>query len=219
MKNIIFFIFIGLMVIAGCGEAPDRKIEGAVDVSQTGITGRKLTEGSATKAAPPLTDQQLAEGLGRDIDGHPPITEDQKNVQREIFVPKSVAGKWKAVKILVRDKSDEERNHMQTVDLGSSFPLGDSGITVSAGEFFPNFVLDQTRYTSMNNTLDNPAIHLVITENGKEIYNGWTFAKYPGLYAFEHERYSLQLMDFIPTPTKLVVGMPPFDRLRVTGIE
>ena len=201
MKNIIIFIFIVLMVIAGCGEAPERKIEGAVDVSQTGITGRKLTEGSATKAAPPLTDQQLAEGLERDIDGHPPITEDQKNVQREIFVPKSVAGKWKAVKILVRDKSDEERNHMQTVDLGSSFPLGDSGITVSAGEFFPNFVLDQTRYTSMNNTLDNPAIHLVITENGKEIYNGWTFAKYPGLYAFEHERYSLQLMDFIPTPT------------------
>ena len=189
------------MVIAGCNEAPERTIEGAVDVSQTGITGQKLTEGSATKAAPPLTDQQLAEGLRRDIDGHPPLTEDQKNVQREIFVPKSVAGKWKAVKILVRDKSDEERNHMQTVDLGATFPLGDSGITVSAGEFFPNFVLDQTRYTSMDNTLDNPAIHLVITENGKEIYNGWTFAKYPGLYAFEHERYSLQLMDFIPTPT------------------
>ncbi len=191
----------GLMVIAGCGEAPDRKIEGAVDVSQTGITGQQPTEGSTTKAAPPLTDQQLAEGSGSEIDGHPPLTEDQQNVQREIVVPKSVAGKWKAVKILVRDKTDEERNHMQTVDLGSSFPLGDSGITVSAGEFFPNFVLGQTRYTSMDNTLDNPAIHLVITENGKEIYNGWTFAKYPGLYAFEHQRYSLQLMDFIPTPT------------------
>ncbi len=189
------------MVIAGCNEASERTIEGAVDVSQTGMTGAKPSEGSATKAAPPLTDQQLAEGLGSGIDGHPPLTQDQQNVQREIFVPKSVAGKWKAVKILVRDKTDEERNHMQMVKLGSSFPLGDSGITVSAAEFFPNFVLDQTRYTSMDNELDNPAIHLVITENGKEIYNGWTFAKYPGLYAFEHDRYSLQLMDFIPTPT------------------
>ena len=190
----------GLLVIAGCNEAPEREIEGAVDVSQTGITGQKLPEGSATQTAPPLTDQQLAEGSKSDIDGHPPITEDQKSVHREIIVPKSVAGKWKAVKMLVRDKSDEERNRMQTVELGSTFQLGDSGITVSAGEFFPNFVLDQARYTSMDNELGNPAIHLVITENGKEIYNGWTFAKYPGLYAFEHERYSLQLMDFIPLP-------------------
>ncbi len=191
----------GLMVIAGCNEAPERTIEGAVDVSQTGITGQKLPEGSATQIAPPLTDQQLAEGLAGDIDGHPAITEDQKSVHREIIVPKSVAGKWKAVKILVRDKLDEERNHMQTVDLGATFQLGNSGITVSAGEFFPNFVLGQAHYTSMDNELGNPAIHLVITDNGKEIYNGWTFAKYPGLYAFEHERYSLQLMDFVPAPT------------------
>ncbi len=194
-------LVLALLLVLGCGEEPDRKVEGAVDLSEIGTTGAKPSEGSETQTPPPLTDQQLAEGSGTDIDGHPPIAEDQKNVRREITVPKSVAGKWKAVKILVRDKSDEERNTIQTVELGSTFQLGDSGITVSAGPFFPNFVLDQTRYTSMDNTLGNPAIHLVITEKGKEIYNGWTFAKYPGLYAFEHKRYSLQLMDFIPAPT------------------
>ena len=192
---------LALLLVLGCGEEPDRKIAGAVDLSAIGATGAKPSEGSETQTPPPLTDQQLAEGSRTDVDDHPLINEDQKNVHREITVPKSVAGKWKAVKILVRDKSDEERNAMQTVELGSTFQLGDSGITVSAGEFFPNFVLDKTRYTSMGNTLGNPAIHLVITENGKEIYNGWTFAKYPVLYAFEHERYSLQLMDFIPAPT------------------
>ena len=155
----------------------------------------------AAPIPPTLSDQQLVEGSGSAVDDHPPITEDQKNVLREIIVPKSVEGKWKAVKILVRDKSDEERNMMKTVELGSTFQLGDSGITVNAGEFFPNFVLDQTHYTSMDNTLGNPAIHLVITENGKELYNSWTFAKYPGLYAFEHPRYGLQLMDFIRIPT------------------
>lgn len=199
MKYVVSLAAVILM--AGCGEAPDRTVEGAVDVSDTGYQGEPLSAGSATQTPPPLTDRQLAEGSGSAIDGHPPITEDQKNVQREIFVPKSVAGKWKAVKILVRDKTDEELNTMRTVELGSTFQLGDSGITVSTGEFFPNFVLDQTRYTSMDNALGNPAVHLVITENGRELYNGWTFAKYPGLYAFEHERYSLQLMDFIPTPT------------------
>jgi hypothetical protein len=192
---------VALLLLMGCSEEPDRKVGGAADLSEIGTSGAKPAEGYKTQAPPPLTDQQLAEGSGSDTDGHPPVTEDQKNVQREIIVPKSVEGKWKAVKILVRDKSDEERNTMQTVELGSTFQLGDSGITVSAGEFFPNFVLDQALYTSMDNTLGNPAIHLVITENGKELYNGWTFAKYPGLYAFEHKRYGLQLMDFIPTPT------------------
>ncbi len=192
---------LALLLILGCGEEPDRKIEGAVNLSEIGTAGAAPNQDSETQTARPLTDQQLAEGSGTNIDGHPPVTEDQKNVHREIVMPKSVEGKWKAVKILVRDKSDEERNTMQMVELGSTFQLGDSGITVSASEFFPNFVLDQSRYTSLDNTLGNPAIHLVITDNGKEIYNSWTFAKYPGLYAFEHKRYSLQLMDFIPAPT------------------
>jgi hypothetical protein len=192
---------LAVLLILGCGEEPDRKVAGAVDLSEIGTAGAKPGKGSETQTPPTLTDQQLAEGSGAALDDHPPVTDDQKNVHREIIVPKSVEGKWKAVKILVRDKSDEERNTMQTVELGSTFQLGDSGITVSAGEFFPNFVLDQARYTSMDNTLGNPAIHLVITKNGKELYNGWTFAKYPGLYAFDHKRYSLQLMDFIPTPT------------------
>ena len=193
---------LALLLAVGCGDEPDRKLGGAADISEIGTTGAKPDEGSVTQTPPPLTDQQLAEGSQSDIDpDHPPITEDQKKVHREIIVPKSVEGKWKAVKILVRDKSDEERNTMKTVELGSTFQLGDSGITVRAGEFFPNFVLDEARYTSMDNSLGNPAIHLVITDQGKEIYNGWTFAKYPGLYAFEHKRYGLQLMDFIPTPT------------------
>ena len=190
-----------LLLVLGCGDEPDRKVAGAVDLSEIGTTGAKPGAGSAAQIPPPLSDQQLVEGSGSAVDDHPPITEDQKNVLREIIVPKSVEGKWKAVKILVRDKSDEERNTMQTVELGSTFQLGDSGITVNAVEFFPNFVLNQASYTSMDNTLGNPAIHLVITENGKELYNSWTFAKYPGLYAFEHPRYGLQLMDFIPMPT------------------
>ena len=192
---------LAVFLVWGCGDEPDRKVAGAVDVSEISKVDVKPSAGPETPTPPRLSDQQLAEGSGTTADDHPPVTEEQKNIKREIIVPKSVAGKWKAVKILVRDKSDEERNKIQTVELGSTFQLGDSGITVSADEFFPNFVLDKALYTSKDNTLGNPAIHLVVTENGKELYNSWTFAKYPGLYAFKHPRYSLQLMDFIPAPT------------------
>jgi len=164
----------------------------------------KDAEGSFSKTAPPLTDQQMAdaqleEGSGTALDDHPNLATYDK-VERQLVLPKTVEGKWKAVKILVRDKTDDEFSEMKQVDLGQSFTLANGTIQVRASEFLPNFVLTQGEVTSLGNELKNPAVKLVITENGKEIYNGWTFAMYPGLYAFEHDRYSLQLMDFIPTP-------------------
>jgi len=84
------------------------------------------------------------------------------------------------------------------VPIGSSFQIGDSGIKVTAGPFLPNFVMDQGTYTSMNNQAVNPAVQLVVEENGKVLYKGWTFAKYPEMYAFEHEVFALELKDYIP---------------------
>ena len=185
------------------GDPEGKDTSGAVDVSALKNPPQDV-EGSATKIAPPLTDQQmadaqLAEGSGTALDDHPNLAT-YKKVERQLMVPKTVEGKWKAVKILVRDKTDDELSEMKQVDMGQSFTLGGGAITVQAGPFLPNFVLTKGEVTSMGNDLKNPAVKLVITENGKEIYNGWTFAMYPGLYAFEHERYSLQLMDFIPVP-------------------
>jgi hypothetical protein len=58
--------------------------------------------------------------------------------------------------------------------------------------------MSQNAYTSNGNELTNPAIQLVVEQNGKTLYTGWAFAKYPTMYAFEHEDYALQLMDYIP---------------------
>ena len=87
---------------------------------------------------------------------------------------------------------------MKTTALGSSFKLEGSAIKVTVGPFMPNFVMTQTNYTSKGNELTNPAIQLVVKENGKTLYEGWAFAKYPKMYAFEHEEFAFQLMDYIP---------------------
>ena len=119
-------------------------------------------------------------------------------IDRGIIVPKEVQGKWKAVKIIVRNKIDESRSSMKTAALGSSFELEGSAIKVSVGPFMPNFVMTQTNYTSNGNGLNNPAVQLVVEEKGKTLYEGWAFAKYPKMYAFEHEEFAFQLMDYIP---------------------
>ena len=58
--------------------------------------------------------------------------------------------------------------------------------------------MTQTNYTSKGNELTNPAVRLVVEENGKTLYEGWAFAKYPTMYAFEHDEFAFQLMDYIP---------------------
>ncbi len=148
-------------------------------------------EGSRSKSAYP-------EKEGVDQDGaHPEVKEGIK-LERGIVIPKEVEGQWKAVKILVLNKSDEARNSVKTVSIGSSFELEGTGITVAVGPFMPNFVMTQKSYSSTGNELTNPAVQLVVEENGKTLYTGWAFAKYPTMYAFEHDEYALQLMDYIP---------------------
>ena len=119
-------------------------------------------------------------------------------IDRRIIVPKEVEGKWKAVKIMVRNKIDESRSSMKTMGLGSSFELEGSAIKVTVGPFMPNFVMTQKNYTSNGNELNNPAVQLVVEEKGKTLYEGWAFSKYPAMYAFEHEEFAFQLMDYIP---------------------
>ena len=118
-------------------------------------------EGSDGQTEAPKKAVQIAEGSSGDVRDHPDVKQSEK-LQREARIPESVDGKWKAVKILVRNKTDEGKNEIKTVPIGSSFQIGDTGIKVTAGPFLPNFVMDQGTYTSMNNQAINAAVQLVV---------------------------------------------------------
>ncbi|MDP6735299.1 MAG: hypothetical protein QF732_02225 [Nitrospinaceae bacterium] len=140
---------------------------------------------------------RLKEGSGQKSFGHPQVTPDQMPA-RGVNVPRDVQGKWKAVKILVRNKFDGELTRVRTVELNSSFSPEDSGLKVTVGPFLPNFVMDKTTYTSVGNEELNPAVQLVVEENDKIIYKGWAFKQFPLMYTFEHEVYSLELLASVP---------------------
>ena len=131
-------------------------------------------------------------------DGNHPSTQGTSKPQRVVVIPDEAEGKWKAVKLLIKNKEDSSHNEIKTINLGSSFELRDSGIKVTVGPFLPNFVMSQKAYTSSGNELTNPAVQLKVEQNGKTIYTGWAFAKYPKMYAFEHKDFALQLLDYIP---------------------
>ena len=200
VKVLVYFfkskvwLILALSVFIGCTYESKEDIANlpATDINKLDVS---QLEGSRSKSVQQV---EAPDSYGSPVTENHPNVQEKVKIERGVVVPDGVKGKWKAVKLLVKNKKDEERNEMKTITLGSSFELGDSGIRVTVGPFLPNFVMSQKAYTSSGNELTNPAVQLVVEQNGKTLYTGWAFAKYPTMYAFEHDVFALQLMDYIP---------------------
>ena len=193
LKSKVWLILV-LSVFIGCTYESKEDIANlpATDINKLDVS---QFEGSRSKSVQQV---EAPDSYGSPVTENHPNVQEKVKIERGVVVPDGVKGKWKAVKLLVKNKKDEERNEMKTITLGSSFELEDSGIRVTVGPFLPNFVMSQKAYTSSGNELTNPAVQLVVEQNGKTLYTGWAFAKYPTMYAFEHDVFALQLMDYIP---------------------
>ena len=200
VKVLVYFfkskvwLILALSVFIGCTYESKEDIANlpATDINKLDVS---QFEGSRSKFVQQV---EAPDSYGSPVTENHPNVQEKVKIERGVVVPDGVKGKWKAVKLLVKNKKDEERNEMKTITLGSSFELEDSGIRVTVGPFLPNFVMSQKAYTSSGNELTNPAVQLVVEQNGKTLYTGWAFAKYPTMYAFEHVVFALQLMDYIP---------------------
>jgi hypothetical protein len=196
------FALVLLALVLGCSKGGDNVAQkpAAQTASEDPLKGLKLPSGLEPQNKDAQSGQYgLPEGSGGAADDHPnPAPADK--VERDVLVPETIKGKWKAVKLQVTNKAKGNAVEMKTAELGSIFTLenADTKLKVTVGVFLPNFVMSQTSYTSVDNQLNNPAVQLTVEENGKVLYKGWTFAKYPTLYAFEHKVFGFQLMDFVP---------------------
>jgi Uncharacterized protein conserved in bacteria (DUF2155) len=114
-----------------------------------------------------------------------------------LVVPDSVKGKWRAVKLTVEDKKGQGAKEY-TVNLHSDFTIPDSKLVVKVGEFLPDLKIQGTMFTSESNDLNNPAVHVIVLEDNKEIFNGWLFSHFPMIHPFKHDRYRITLKEAIP---------------------
>ena len=114
-----------------------------------------------------------------------------------VVIPDSVKGKWKAVKISVSDKNNNNEA-VYTIAIGSQFAIPDTNLAIKVESFLPHFTMDGTTLTSQSNEPKNPAAQVRISEGGKEIFKGWLFSLYPTTHAFQHPKYGFTLVDFLP---------------------
>jgi len=111
-------------------------------------------------------------------------------------IPDSLKGKWRAVKLLVEDKKTTQSKEY-VVNLGEELTIPSSTLVVKVEEFLPDLKIEETKFTTASNQLKNPAVHVKIMDNGKEIFNGWLFQLFPAVHPFQHEQYSITLRDSV----------------------
>jgi len=131
------------------------------------------------------------------IEGMPPHAMMESKEKPVVVVPESEKGKWKAVKIAVTDK-DSKKSTEYDVEIGKSFPVPNSDLVVTVENFLPDFTMDGNVRTSKSDEPKNPAAQVVITENGKEIYKNWLFMVLQSPHAFQHSKYDIKLVGFVP---------------------
>jgi hypothetical protein len=114
--------------------------------------------------------------------------------QTSITVPDSVKGKWKAVVVVVEEKASHKKNEY-TINLNSDFKIPGSELKIAVGEYLPDFKMNGLNITSSSNDPNNPAVHVKVFENDKEVFKGWLYTKFPAIHPFEHPKYALTLKD------------------------
>ncbi|MBK5276824.1 MAG: DUF2155 domain-containing protein [Desulfuromonadales bacterium] len=117
--------------------------------------------------------------------------------EASIVVPPSVAGKWKAVRIAVIDKSNVSQK-VFTIPIGGKQAIPSTAMIIKVETFLPAFIMEGSVMTSSSNELRNPGVKVQISENGSVLFQGWLFSKFPNSYAFMHPKYGFTFVDVVP---------------------
>ncbi len=119
------------------------------------------------------------------------------NFNTPATVAQEIAEAWSGVRILVVDRESGAEETFE-IPLNGADLLGDSGLVLSAGVFLPDFILDEDGITSRSAEPINPAVRVVISEDGMEDYEGWLFASMPEIRPYPHTRYEVLRVEGIP---------------------
>lgn len=117
--------------------------------------------------------------------------------ERPVVVPPALKGRWKAVKVVLFDKGRKsEQAHI--VPLGKVYALSGTGLELLAENPLPHFSMEGGVFTSKSEQMENPAVQMMVRRGKEELFKGWMFMKFPTTHAFEHPKYALKVVEFVP---------------------
>jgi hypothetical protein len=151
------------------------------------------------QSAPKPLEQHDAGGVGTDM---PPLEmkTDQKSAMI-VEVPQEIEAVWTAVELEVTEKaSGKKKTYIAGKD--KDVKIKGSHLKVKVTHFMPNFTMGDGIMTSLDTEPENPAVYMVVTEGGNEIWSGVAFLLYPDTHGFNHKKYAIVLKKYIPAEEK-----------------
>jgi len=171
MRYVLATVLTIPLTLSGCGAASD--------TSETDVQAMPDDDVHATA---------VGESMGGMMGG----------LNTDIRLDPEIASAWSGIRVHVVDSETGDGQIIDVV-LGETVALGESGLTLSAATFVPDFVMDEGGITSRSAETHNPAARVVITEEGRADYEGWLFAAMPEIHPFPHDRYQVLLVEGLPS--------------------
>ncbi len=179
MRNAQTLILITLLAALGCG-------------GSTTPPADEVETASANEGMP--DDDVHAGAMGSATEGG---MHQAPGINAEITLDPEIADDWQAIRVRVVDLTTMDESFHEIV-IGEDAPLGDTGLTLRAVAFIPDFVMSEAGITSRSAEAQNPAAWVVIVEEGKADYEGWLFGAMPEIHAYPHEQYGVMLAEGVP---------------------
>ncbi|MGD9254022.1 MAG: hypothetical protein PVG92_08825, partial [Holophagae bacterium] len=103
----------------------------------------------------------------------------------EFEVDQSILGAWSGIRVAVSEVGGKT-SEIIDAGLGEPVVLGESGLTMTAQVFLPDFVMDDGIIRNRTPEPHNPAARVAIAGDGAADYEGWIFASMAGLPPYPH---------------------------------
>jgi hypothetical protein len=204
---LLTFFLSATVALSGCGKKEETRseIKSKAPKPITELTREnKGAHGQLPEGHPPINNQ-LPPGhppmKGQMPPGHP-STDTEKELaamhsaksltkfDRPINIPEEVVKTWKYATVKIIDKTTGKAVKTEKVTKGAEIKY--DGLDIKILYIVPHLVLDQG-YTSGSNEPNNPAILIEVKSNGKVIYAGPIYQKFPTMYNINHPKYELRL--------------------------
>jgi len=114
------------------------------------------------------------------------------SVPSRLVVPPEVVAAYSGIRVAWRDASSGKEGEIE-VPLAGTAAIPGSSLEVRADTYLPAFTMSSDVITSSGIDPENPAARVVVSEEGRQLFAGWIFTRFPDVHPFTHGRFAIRL--------------------------
>lgn len=115
-----------------------------------------------------------------------------QGVPARLVIPEEVRLAYSGIRLAWRDSASGKEGTLD-VPLEGTARIPGTALDVRADVFLPAFSMTEQVITSSGVEPENPAARLEVFEDGKGLFAGWIFTRFPDVHPFAHPSVSIRL--------------------------